>query len=88
MLFLFHTLNLDVLPYLRVIIYGLCQTNDAMRTKLALSNVGCLSLVGGSVLFAILARSRIRVRPGRDGSKNSEQCLKGWPIVYVIGPIL
>jgi hypothetical protein len=53
----------------------LCQTNDAMRTErnsLALSSVGCLSQgLVGVVMIAVFARSRIRTRPGRDGSKHS-----------------
>jgi hypothetical protein len=42
------------------------------RNSLALSSVGCLSQgLVGVVMIAVLARSGIRTRPGRDGSKYS-----------------
>lgn len=61
---------MDVNAYL---VLRLCQTNDAMRTErnsLTLSSVGCPSLrIVGVVMIAVLARSRIRTRAGRDGCK-------------------
>jgi hypothetical protein len=45
----------------------LCQTNDAMRTEQTLSSVAVR--VSGVVMIAVLARSRIRTRAGRDGCK-------------------